>query len=265
MAPSSDHLIPTRSTDRVHIAQVGYDYLPDNKYKLAHLFGKEGDKIGYLYDFGDKWFHNIEIQKIYALEESTGVIEIIDGKGMCPGENLHGSLQYNDFLKEYDEASYAEKVEKKREIFDTPNYKSFGKPPLLFNPEVFDIQAANERLAEALGGPNSVRSGSKKFMMPVMPGAEGLMDSMDGKWLKKGQSIVKTHDQENFGYWNETTSSTKDRRREAVCASCGKPAARDVQLKQCSGCRQVLYCSPDHQKAHWKTLHKKQCTRQYLS
>jgi hypothetical protein len=28
---------------------------------LAHLFSKEGDKIGYLYDFGDKWYHVIEV------------------------------------------------------------------------------------------------------------------------------------------------------------------------------------------------------------
>ncbi|KAJ3506328.1 hypothetical protein NLJ89_g6927 [Agrocybe chaxingu] len=66
---------------------------------------------------------------------------------------------------------------KKKEILDTPNYKSFGKPPSLFNPDVFDIQAANERLAEALGGPSSVRSGSKKFMMPFMPRADGIADS----------------------------------------------------------------------------------------
>jgi len=31
------------------------------RYKLAHLFGKEGDQIGYLYDFGDKWYHLIEV------------------------------------------------------------------------------------------------------------------------------------------------------------------------------------------------------------
>lgn len=29
---------------------------------LAHLFAKEGDKIGYLYDFGDRWYHEIEVR-----------------------------------------------------------------------------------------------------------------------------------------------------------------------------------------------------------
>ncbi|KAF8802479.1 hypothetical protein BYT27DRAFT_7196671 [Phlegmacium glaucopus] len=252
------------SIDRVHIAQVGYDYLPDDKYKLAHLFGKEGDKIGYLYDFGDKWYHTIEIEKIYSREESNGAIEVLNGKGMCPGENMHGSLQYEDFLNDYDAASYKDKVEKKREILQCPNYKSFGKPPSLFDPATFDVQAARGRLLEALSGPNSVRSGSKKFSMPMMPGGEAMLDEMGQKYLKKGQSIIKKPDDESLGYWHETKSSTKDRRREAVCASCGKPAAQDVQLKTCSGCRQVLYCSAEHQKSHWKSQHKKQCTRQYL-
>jgi len=104
--------------DRTHVAQIGYQYLPDDKYvltlptmtvsnqshryKFAHLFSKEGDKIGYLYDFGDKWYHNIvvcqfevmlifsnamilQVEKILSSEQSNGAIEIIDGKGMCPG------------------------------------------------------------------------------------------------------------------------------------------------------------------------------------
>lgn len=58
------------------------------------------------------------------------------------------------------------------------------------------------------------------------------------RWIKIGQSIVKKSDDD----WmmkalgtDETMSSTKDRRGEAVCAPCGKPAAQDFQLKQCSG------------------------------
>ncbi|KAG0701206.1 hypothetical protein DFH29DRAFT_876028 [Suillus ampliporus] len=69
-------------------------------------------------------------------------------------------------------------------------------------------------------------------------------------------------DHENHGYWQETTSSTKDKRSQSACAACGKPGGQD--LKTCSGCRAILYCSPEHQKAHWKDVHKKQCSRKYL-
>jgi len=251
----------TAAIDYMHIAQVGYSYLPDDKYKLAHLFEKEGDQIGYLYDFGDKWYHHIEILKIYSPEESTGKIEIIDGKGMCPGENMNGNLQYAEFLDKYDKDSYIEKTAKRREVLETPNYRYFGKPPSLFDPAVFDIKAAKERLSEALSSSASVRSGAKTYHMPMVPGGESIQDQMTT--LKKGQTVTKQYSSEGMGYWRETTSGRKDSRREAVCASCGKPAAPDVQLKTCSGCRMVLYCSPEHQKAHWKASHRNKCTHNY--
>uniref|UniRef100_A0A8H7Y0B2 Plasmid pRiA4b Orf3-like domain-containing protein n=1 Tax=Psilocybe cubensis TaxID=181762 RepID=A0A8H7Y0B2_PSICU len=228
------------SIDQVHIAQVGYKYLSDNMYKLAHLFGKAGDQIGYLYDYGDKWYHRIEIVKIIPQEESSGSVEVIEGKGMCPGENLHGNLQYADFLDEFDSASYSRQAEMKREILATPNYNSFGKPPSLVDPAVFDLDAAKARVAEALSSTTSVRSGAKKFHMPIMPGAEHIINQMDQQHLKKGQTIVNSHDMENYGFWNETVSTKRDARKEAVCGFCGKPASSEVQLKACAGCQQVI-------------------------
>ncbi|KIJ62904.1 hypothetical protein HYDPIDRAFT_93487 [Hydnomerulius pinastri MD-312] len=238
--------------------QVGYDYMPDDKYMLAHLFSKVGDTIGYLYDFGDKWYHEIEVEEILPREQSYGQVKVLDGSGMCPGENMRGSFQYDVFLKEYDADSYIAQNKKKREILDTPNYKSFGKPPSLFDIEAFDISAANERLAAALASPNSVRTGAKSFKMPMAPNATDL----ESHFLKKGQSIKRDWEPESHGYWQETTTERKDKRSQAVCAACGKPGGQE--LKTCSGCRMILYCSAEHQKAHWKDVHKSQCSRKYL-
>lgn len=108
------------------------------------MFSKEGDAIGYLYDFGDKWHHDIkvctlqsrgthidnmmEVEKILPDEESDGQVEVIEAKGMCPGgtslefaaqvlllnsslsENMDGSWSYNKFLQEYDEADKKERL-----------------------------------------------------------------------------------------------------------------------------------------------------------
>jgi len=38
------------------------------------------------------------------------------------------------------------------------------------------------------------------------------------------------------------------------CAVCAKPAS-----KRCSGCQNIFYCSVDHQKSHWKSIHKREC------
>ncbi|KAF9489604.1 hypothetical protein BDN71DRAFT_1511958 [Pleurotus eryngii] len=71
--------------------RVGYDFLPDDKYMLAHVFGKEGDKIGYLYDFGDKWHHTLVIERILSVDDSDGSIKITDDQGMCLGSPFCGS------------------------------------------------------------------------------------------------------------------------------------------------------------------------------
>lgn len=128
----------------------------------------------------------------------------------------------------------------KREVLVCPNYKDFGKPPALFDPAIFDLQAATDRLAAALASTNSVRSGAKKFTMPMGGmGTNALREQMEKMHLKEGQSIKQLWQPENHGFWEETTSNTKDRRRETVCASCGKPGG--AELKTCSGCRQILY------------------------
>ncbi|KAL0954366.1 hypothetical protein HGRIS_003357 [Hohenbuehelia grisea] len=157
-----------------------------------------------------------------------------------------------------DKASYADKQKKKREVLETPNYKDFGKPPSLFDPANFDLEATALRLSDALSSHNSVRTGAKQFSMPFHPDAIG--NEHATKFLKRGQKI--TRDFQPGGYWQETTSTTKDKRRETVCASCGKPGGNE--LKTCSGCRQIFYCSPEHQKEHWKASHKEQCSRKYL-
>ena len=42
--------------------------------------------------------------------------------------------------------------------------------------------------------------------------------------------------------------------------SCGFPGCSEPALLKCSRCREVHYCSKEHQKTHWK-LHKKLCAR----
>jgi len=54
-------------------------------------------------------------------------------------ENMHGSLQYEDFLNDYNillsfAIMYSRQVKNKREILQCPNYKFFDKPPSLFDP-----------------------------------------------------------------------------------------------------------------------------------
>ena len=46
--------------------------------------------------------------------------------------------------------------------------------------------------------------------------------------------------------------------RECAWPSCDKVEHTIREFKQCSGCRSVWYCSPEHQMLDWGT-HKKAC------
>lgn len=45
------------------------------------------------------------------------------------------------------------------------------------------------------------------------------------------------------------------------CAYCSVAESDEVPLKQCTRCKHACYCSPEHQKEHWKAGHKQECVR----
>lgn len=48
------------------------------------------------------------------------------------------------------------------------------------------------------------------------------------------------------------------------CADCDKQLLSTKDRNFCGGCRQVVYCSKNCQKAHWKTKHKAECKKVQL-
>ncbi|KAJ8085005.1 hypothetical protein AAF712_013310 [Marasmius tenuissimus] len=245
-----------------HSYQVGWKWLPDHEFMLAHLFATEGDWFGYLYDFGDLWHHEVAVETIFPAEQSNGRVEILAGNGACPGENMSGPWAYRELLSRFEEEDSVAQRETKRKILENPNYKAFGKPPVLFDPFKFDISWAKNNLSEALASSSSIRTGMRGFRMPFSPEAMDKPRASTGP-IKKGQSVVQTFGSSG-GFWEEVTSEKKDRKAVSACSLCGNPGTPELVLKVCGGCRQMLYCSPEHQKEHWKVSHKKLCSRKFL-
>ena len=128
---------------------------------------------------------------------------------------------------------------KKCKILAEPNYKDvFAKAPTFFDPAYFDQQEAEERLSQALDSNQSMRVGPKKHTIPIGHHGEEHTDKLNTLGMKEGVKYEKKR--EEGGYWHETTSTTRDSIKKALCGSCGKPAAEDVELKKCSGCRLVM-------------------------
>ncbi|KAF8419289.1 hypothetical protein EV426DRAFT_577040 [Tirmania nivea] len=54
----------TNYGDLAHMPLNGHEFVSDAKYTIANLLGKPGCKLGYLYDLGNQWQHEIIVENI---------------------------------------------------------------------------------------------------------------------------------------------------------------------------------------------------------
>ena len=81
---------------------------------LSHLILEVGDKISYMYDFGDSWEHNILVEKILTPASDVQYPVCIEGKRACPPENIGGISGYShilDVLEDPDDLRYDDMIE----------------------------------------------------------------------------------------------------------------------------------------------------------
>ncbi|ORY81834.1 MM3350-like domain-containing protein [Leucosporidium creatinivorum] len=246
--------------DNVHSQGVGdYAHFEDEQFTIAHLISKEGDAFQYLYDFGDKFYHEIKVIELLEEEDSTGEIVLLEGNGACPGENMQGNDRYGEVLMRFIKGDEAERTKIKAEILECPNYSFNGSssvPIASFNPVHFSIIEGQKRLSLALSSPNSRRDGAKMYSIPL-GGADIGTESFYSKFAngRKG-TRHKVTETGGIGSWTELKSTVADLEGQNTCQVCGKGA----ELSKCSGCRRIWYCSADHQKSDWM-FHKTACRK----
>ncbi|KZP16822.1 hypothetical protein FIBSPDRAFT_1047281 [Athelia psychrophila] len=87
----------------------------------------------------------------------------------------------------------------------------------------------------------------------------------------KDAEIIQSNDMTMMNKYNmpapgtPVDEDTTDDPRFRGCAMCGMLFNdQPDRLKACGGCKKTFYCSKEHQTAHWKTSHKKQCSRKHM-
>jgi len=80
-------------------SQIGFDLKERynaEKTKIGELTLSEKEKLYYLFDFGDEWWHELTVLGIRDVELSKGFPKIVKISGQSPP-------QYPDFEDDYDE------------------------------------------------------------------------------------------------------------------------------------------------------------------
>lgn len=68
----------------------GTDVRDERETRLGDLVSGAGTRIGYTYDFGDDWEHDILIEQVVTAGEGEHYPRFLAGEGACPPEDCGG-------------------------------------------------------------------------------------------------------------------------------------------------------------------------------
>lgn len=107
--------------------------------KLADVAALTGDRIRYIYDFGDDWAHAILVEDLLPAEPGVAYPRCTAGRRACPPEDCGGIWGYQDLLETLADPGDAEHAELLQWLgLDTAAE---------FDPAHFDLGEVNEALA----------------------------------------------------------------------------------------------------------------------
>jgi len=110
----------------------------ERKAHLSQLVTRVGDKIGYTYDFGDDWQHDITLEKILPAGAEVTSAVCTAGKGACPPEDCGGVWGYQQL-----KATLADpEAEEHDDMLEWLGLASGDD----FNPKEFSAEEVNRRL-----------------------------------------------------------------------------------------------------------------------
>jgi len=90
------------SNPRHHFAEYEGDpeILDESKITLQQLAPRAKDTLGYEYDFGDSWEHQITVEKILPPDPAVATVaRCLDGARACPPEDCGSIWGYANLLK----------------------------------------------------------------------------------------------------------------------------------------------------------------------
>lgn len=110
--------------------------MDSRKMPLSHVLTKPGDRMEYLYDFGDAWEHEIVLEEVLPPDPSRKVPICLSGARACPPEDCGSTPGYENLVE-------AMKDPKHHDRDDLLAW--LGEP---YDPEKFDLEQVNRDLQD---------------------------------------------------------------------------------------------------------------------
>jgi len=117
------------------LGDLGPELINEKRKTLEKVLGRK-KRFNYIYDYGDNWWHTITLENRLPLTSARPSAACIAGEMACPPEDVGGLGGYFEFLEAMMDPQHDE-----HESF----MQWWGE---VFDPRVFDITQANERLKQ---------------------------------------------------------------------------------------------------------------------
>ena len=112
------------------------DVADENRITLNGVIKAGVKRFTYTYDFGDNWDHVVSIEKTEPAADGQSYPLCVEGKRHCPPDDCGGAWGYAELLEILADRAHPERAERLEWMDDED-----------FDPEAFDIERANRRLA----------------------------------------------------------------------------------------------------------------------
>ena len=112
----------------------GHQGIDERTVRLRDLGLSAGDRIEYLYDFGDEWRHVLNLEEVLPRDGDNAAPLCLGGECSTPPEDVGGVPGYEEFLEALSDPNHEEHDHMKSWV---------GLP---FDPKRFSAEDANRRL-----------------------------------------------------------------------------------------------------------------------
>jgi hypothetical protein len=115
----------------------------ERRTALSDVIGEPGDRMQYVYDFGDHWRHDVVIEKVLTAEPGTRYPVCLTGKGRCPPEDCGGVWGYSDLRETLAQPDHEDHAD----MLEWLGLETAAE----FDPHAFDAEEVNAALSGRVG------------------------------------------------------------------------------------------------------------------